>query len=277
MSPLRVRHGPGPGHPTTWEPFVVHTLDRVAISGVLVPSEVPSDVAVVLGHGFLGSWRRPQNVELARILAREHAVFLFDFRGHGASKGRSTVGDREALDIRSVVALARSRGFDRVVTVGASMGGIAVLREAAFFGDVDAVVSISSPGRWAGHGALARLAGVLVSTRAGRSFARRAFGTDVYPEWTWSPPPSDTISDVRAPVLIVHGSDDRFIPKPQAQYLYARASHPKRLLVLDDFGHAELGYTQAFGELLLGEIDGMLDGADWGGRSTSRVPARSAT
>lgn len=71
--------------------------------------------------------------------------------------GLSTVGDREALDVRAVAAFAREHGHPRVVTVGASMGAISVLREAATYADVDAVVSVSSPGRWSGHSRVARL------------------------------------------------------------------------------------------------------------------------
>jgi pimeloyl-ACP methyl ester carboxylesterase len=144
------------------------------------------------------------------------------------------------------------------------MGAISVLRAAARYHDIDAVVSISAPGRWAGHGRIARAAGMLVSTRTGRAFARRALGTRVYPEWTWSPPPMEMIEAVRAPVLIVHGTDDRFIPSAQARLLYARARSPKRLVLLDGFGHAELGYSSGFAELLLTEIGGMLEGNGWG-------------
>jgi pimeloyl-ACP methyl ester carboxylesterase len=246
-------------------PFSVRTLDRVRIAGVeLSGTKGASDVAVVLCHGFLGTWRREQNVALARALADHHAVYLFDFRGHGASGGESTVGDREALDVQAVAGFARQRGHGKVVTIGASMGAISVLREAARFHDVDGVVSISSPGRWSGHGRVANLAGMLVSTRAGRSLARRAFKTRVYPEWTWSPPPIEMIEIIEAPVLIVHGTNDRFIPPAQAELLYARAKPPKRLVVLDGFGHAELGYTPVFGERLLKEIDAMLLGNGWG-------------
>lgn len=259
------------------EPFAVHTLDGVRVQGVHLPARQASSDAVVLCHGFLGSWRRPQNVELAEVLAQRFHVFLFDFRGHGASEGASTVGDREAIDVQAVCAFARKRGAERVVPVGASMGAIAVLREAARFADVDGVVSVSAPGRWSGHGRIARVAGVLVSTAAGRTFARLVFRTRVYPEWTWSPPPVDMIERIDAPVLLCHGTDDRFIPMAQAELLYARSRGRCRLVYLDGFGHAELGYTRGFGELLIAEIGGMLDDPAWGaagdGLATRRMPA----
>jgi pimeloyl-ACP methyl ester carboxylesterase len=269
------RPKPLPPDPVGFEPFGVTTLDDIPIAGVCVKCP-GSSTAVVLCHGFLGSWRRTQNIELARILAERCAVFLLDFRGHGASKGLSTVGDREAMDVHAVVQLARARGFDRVVTVGASMGAVSVLREAARFHDVDAVVSISSPGRWSGHGRVARIAGVLVTTGPGRAFARRVFKTMVYPEWTWSPPPVEMVEHITAPILIVHGTNDRFIPKAQAQLLFARANPPKRLMIIAGFGHAELGYSREFGVTLRDEIDEMLAGEAWGIAATVPRPSGSA-
>ena len=49
-------------------------------------------------------------------------------------------------DVEAVHRLAREDGHDLVVTVGASMGGIATIRHGALIGGADAVVGISSPG-----------------------------------------------------------------------------------------------------------------------------------
>ncbi|MFF2653792.1 alpha/beta hydrolase family protein [Streptomyces sp. NPDC058045] len=87
--------------------------------------------AIVLAHGFTGDLDRPQVRRVAAVLARRAAVVTFSFRGHGGSGGRSTVGDREVLDLAAAVTWARSLGHLRVVTVGFSMGGSVVLRHGA--------------------------------------------------------------------------------------------------------------------------------------------------
>ena len=46
------------------------------------------------------------------------------------------------------VAYARQLGYARVAAVGFSMGASIVLRHAGLIGGVDAVVSVSGPGRW---------------------------------------------------------------------------------------------------------------------------------
>ena len=78
-------------------------------------------LAVVVAHGFTGSWRRPALRRVAAVL-REHAgVVSFDFRGHGRSGGVTTVGDREVLDVAAAVDWAVELGYERVATIGFSM------------------------------------------------------------------------------------------------------------------------------------------------------------
>lgn len=93
----------------------------------------PGGTAIVVAHGFTGAVDRPSVRRAARIFAARAAVVTFSFRGHGRSGGHSTVGDREVLDLATVVAWARSLGYRRVVTVGFSMGGSVVLRHAALY------------------------------------------------------------------------------------------------------------------------------------------------
>ncbi|WP_406147090.1 alpha/beta hydrolase [Streptomyces sp. NBC_01012] len=116
--------------------------DGVRIEAVYTPCTARSgaaggegrgETAVVLAHGFTGAADRPALLRAAGVFAQRAAVITFSFRGHGKSGGRSTVGDREVLDLAAAVAWARSLGHRRVVTVGFSMGGSVVLRHAALY------------------------------------------------------------------------------------------------------------------------------------------------
>ncbi|MFJ8888016.1 alpha/beta hydrolase family protein [Streptomyces sp. NPDC102402] len=118
------------------------TGDGVRIEAVYTPCTAGSGAgagggsggtAVVLAHGFTGAVDRPALRRAAAVFAQRAAVVTFSFRGHGRSTGRSTVGDREVLDLAVAVAWARSLGHRRVVTVGFSMGGSVVLRHAALY------------------------------------------------------------------------------------------------------------------------------------------------
>jgi len=129
---------------------VLRARDGVRLHAVFRPAGAGAvaGLAVVFGHGFTGSSGKPASRRVAEVLSRHAAVVAVDFRGHGHSAGRSTLGDREVFDIDAGVQWARSVGYRTVVTVGCSMGGSVVVRHAALLGGVDAVVSVSAPSRW---------------------------------------------------------------------------------------------------------------------------------
>ncbi|OUC96517.1 alpha/beta hydrolase, partial [Streptomyces swartbergensis] len=108
----------------------LRTSDGVTIDAVYDPGAVVYDASrtpaahpvFVVAHGFTGAVDRPHVRRVARAFTRHGAVVTFSFRGHGASGGRSTVGDREVLDLAAAVRWARELGHARVGTVGFSMG-----------------------------------------------------------------------------------------------------------------------------------------------------------
>jgi uncharacterized protein len=234
------------------EPFDVRTDDGFVIHGFRLPG--PASTAFVLGHGFCGSWRNV--LPLARKLSARGSVYAFDFRGHGASEGLTTLGNLEALDVHAVVELARAEcgPSARIVTVGASMGGIAVLREAAYYGSSDAVVSISAPAEWMGQQRRARMLGMLVTSKLGRGVARRFFGTRVEPAWMSPPPPVELIADIRVPILIVHGATDPYVNPRHAQLLHDASEGRAYLRVISRYGHAEAGFDERVVDVIDREI-----------------------
>ena len=162
---------------------------------------------------------------ISRALAGEGAgVLSIDFRGHGRSGGRSTVGAEEIHDVAAAVAWMRAHGYQRVAVLGWSMGGSAVLRYAGLGGDTDAVVSVSSPARWYERGTRPmRIVHWLCETRTGRVVLRVSrrtrldrFGwTEVVPE-----APHEVAGLIApTPLLIVHGDADRYFPLPHVHLL----------------------------------------------------------
>jgi pimeloyl-ACP methyl ester carboxylesterase len=236
-------------------PFEAVTADGVRLRGDRLGK---GDVALVFCHGFLGWRRKARLVRFQESLARWFRVYAFDFRGHGESGGQSAFGAMEHLDVDAVVGLAREDGARKVVTLGGSMGGIAVLRHAAILGGLDEVVAISTPAMWDGHEsqAVRRLAS-LTASRSGRWFLRSA-GVRVVPAFDRVEAPADLVAKVSPiPLVLVHGRDDHFFDEEQAWLLYRRAEAPKRLLVADRFGHAEDGYSPPFAERIarvVGEV-----------------------
>jgi pimeloyl-ACP methyl ester carboxylesterase len=244
----------------------VRTEDGVLLRGhrlARAPGSAPAPgSAVVFCHGFLGFHQKARLVRFQEELARWFTVYAFDFRGHGASGGRSGLGATEHLDVDAVARLARRDGFGCVATFGGSMGGIAVIRQAAMLGGVDAVVAVSTPARWSGHDTEAvRKMRVLSQTSLGRRVLQ-AWGVRVPVGWIRTEDPADIVGKVSpTPLVLVHGRDDHFFDEEQAWLLYRRAGEPKRLLLADSFGHAEDGYTPAFAARVAGVLAGFLEGS----------------
>jgi pimeloyl-ACP methyl ester carboxylesterase len=237
-------------------PFRVVTEDGIALVGDRLGS---GPIALVFCHGFLGWHRKPRLVRFQEALARRLTVYGFDFRGHGGSEGLCAFGAQEQLDVDAVARLARADGFEKVVTFGGSMGGIAVIRHAALMGGVDMVVAVSTPALWDGHEseAVRRLAW-LTSSRLGRR-ALRASGVRPAPTFTPVEDPRDLVGKIAPiPLVLVHGRDDHFFDEEQAWALYRAADRPKRLLLGSRFGHAEDGYTDAFAEQIARTVEAVL-------------------
>ncbi len=212
----------------------------------------------VIAHGFTGAVDRPHVRRVVTALRRYGAVVTFSFRGHGASGGRSTVGDREVLDLAAAVDWARGLGHARVVTVGFSMGGSVVLRHAALHpGDTDAVVSVSAPARWYYRGtAPMRRLHWLVTRPEGRLVGRYGFGTRIHHQ-EWSPVPLSPVEAAAriapTPLLVVHGDADGYFPLDHPRSLAEAAAGHAELWLEPGMGHAE----HAAGDGLLVRI------ADW--------------
>jgi pimeloyl-ACP methyl ester carboxylesterase len=233
------------------------TEDEVRLAGTLLPGD-GGDTAVVVVHGFNGYRTKPKMRILAEGIGRRFPVLIFDLRGHGQSEGWCTGGELEALDVHAAVEFMRRRGYRRVVTVGASLGGIAVIL-AGGAGDADAVVAISTPARWGTSDTKAVRRMTWVFTHSiGRMLFKRLFGTRINLDWGNPAPPIEAVAKIEAPLLIIHGSDDHFFPATDAEALFANAPEPKRLKLVPHFGHAEDGFTEEFAADLSEEIASLL-------------------
>jgi fermentation-respiration switch protein FrsA (DUF1100 family) len=222
------------------------TSDGVALSAsYLPPSRPPSPpgTCFVLAHGFTGSWERPALRRAATVFAAHGGVVSFDFRGHGRSGGRSTVGDLEIHDLEAAVEWARSLGHTSIATIGFSMGASVAVRHAALFGGVDAVAAVSGPARWYYRGTTPmRRVHWVIERRTGRLFSRIVLRTRIAADgWDPVPPaPHEVVEKISpTPLLVVHGDADAYFPVEHARQLFDAAAEPKELWLEAGFGHAE--------------------------------------
>lgn len=206
---------------------------------------------IVVVHGFSNSSRTPEVYRFAHSLSRWAHVVALDLRGHGASGGRCSLGEREADDVDGAVHAAQdcAPGIP-VVLVGISLGGTACLLStgrSSARGKVAGVVAVSAPGwRDTTRPASARLHR-WASSPGGRLLLRVLSGTRVAR-------PRSTIDCIAGPVsqiapafcIVVHDPEEVVFGPEHAERLYAWATGPKELWWIPGAGHGRSVLTDAF-------------------------------
>jgi pimeloyl-ACP methyl ester carboxylesterase len=228
----------------------------VPISAARLHGPPDAPVTVVLVHGFLNSSRSPVVHAFARLLAERVHVIAPDLRGHGRSGGRVTLGALEPLDVAAAVDAATAAHPRRpVVTVGTSLGGVAVLRHAGIIGGVAGTVSISAPAWYDPDGREgARRLTRFITSSAGRQVAARFLRTRV----GMLPPVADmpAVLGAIAPAftILVHDPDELYFGEEHVRALYEWANEPKDLWLISGGGHGGDLLTPSLAERLLAEV-----------------------
>ncbi len=218
------------------EEVALHTEDGVELHAFFVPSPGATR-AILFLHGNAGnaSHRLPNAALLAGLGVH---VLLPDYRGYGLSSGSPSERGVYA-DARAALAhLTSERAIpeQRVVLFGRSLGG-AVAVDLAQDHELGGVILESTFSSASDVAALAfsPLIGALVRGR-------------------WNS--AEKIARVRAPLLFIHGEQDRIVPIELGRRLFDVAPEPKAFETLPNAGHnttVELGgraYLERLGAFL---------------------------
>jgi fermentation-respiration switch protein FrsA (DUF1100 family) len=242
VRPHRTAVGPPPAAFAT-ESVEFTTSDGLALSGWFVRG-APRAGAVVLMHGIRSD--RRENVGVAQELARRRfSVLLFDFRAEGESEGGSiSIGARESEDARAALDLVRRElPGEKVGAIGRSMGGAAALLGGgplpfdalvleSVYPDIEQAtdarmrLNLGAIGPWFSQLLLVQL----------RPWLR--IGVDDLR-------PVDAVRRLRAPLMVLVGDHDRFLPVAEAKRVFdaappSTAAQPKEFWVVPGADHEEL-------------------------------------
>jgi predicted alpha/beta-fold hydrolase len=262
---------------------IVHlrTRDGAALAATYFPGPAQDRPgravpAVVLAHGFAGHRHKPAYALLAEVLSERMAVLAVDLRGHGDSRGRSTLGDREALDVRAAASWLRCQGHLWVAGIGVSMGGTAVLRAAGSGSNsmLDAVCAVSAPAEFirVGSPQVEALVRTMTST-TWRLVAETVLRVRIARGWGHPTAAVELVGAIApVPLLVVHGEDDHFFGPEHAERLYRAAGEPRTLWREPaGFGHAEDGLGVAFDRRLADAVMTVNRTGRWPGGVESRA------
>jgi uncharacterized protein len=193
---------------------------------------------VLLLHGCPGI---EQNLDLAAALrARGWNVLAFHYRGCWGSAGRYDLRtiSRDVTAAVDYLHAGEHPSVDaaRLAVVGHSLGGWAAVLAAAGDQRLRAVVACGAPTSLAA----AKLSDAEIDWEFTRflsaepeEFARQRDEVGARPQ------PLDVVGSIAPrPLLVVHGTDDEWVPAAQGRALYERAGQPRSHIEIDGANHA---------------------------------------
>lgn len=221
------------------EKIQFNSSDKLLIKGFFIPARNAKGTIIVL-HGY--STNKSDVIRHAEFLNRHgYNTLLFDFRAHGESKGKCTLGYLESRDLAGALNYLLKRtdvNLEKIGVFGLSMGANVAIITAAREKRIRAVVAdscfvsfkntvfnwgclvynlpkfISIPGIW-----LAQL--------------RALF-------WAENADAAKYIARISPrPVFIIGGAKDLRIPPENQEALFAVAGEPKQLWIVPETDHAE--------------------------------------
>jgi esterase/lipase len=100
--------------------------------------------AVILAHQGTSGANQHDWEPFARMIAeRGYSAVTLDFRGRGVSRGDMTATNYLIRDMRALIDHLHAEGYERIICIGASMGGTTCLRAAVEY-DLVGVADIGS-------------------------------------------------------------------------------------------------------------------------------------
>ena len=201
------------------------SVDGERLHGWWVQRRAPALGHVLLCHGNAGNVG-DRVLHAAVLTAVGFDVLLFDYRGYGRSSG-SPSEQGTYRDARAALACLRQQPEvdpSRVFYLGESLGGAVALE-----------LAMAHPP--AGLVLLSAFTSIREMARKHYALIPAALVPDAYPSLR-------LISELRAPVLVLHGEDDAIVPVEHGRTLFDASPDPKRLRILRGVGHNDL-FTSA--------------------------------
>ena len=205
---------------------------------------------VIIAHGFFNSKQAILLKQLGESLNSEYDVILFDFRGHGESKGLFYWTAKEYLDLLAVVEFA-GKGYERIGLIGFSLGAATSIIAASKTILINSIISISAPAEFA------KIDYRFWELDLKNDLFYNLFGEGNHgkgvrpgPFWHKKESPLEIVKKTGVPIFYIHGDADWVIRHSHSEDLYQNTVAFKRLSIIKNGPHAEHLFREHKDEML---------------------------
>lgn len=222
----------------------ISASDGAVLKGWYVHPRRYNGNAVILLHGITDN-REGVAGYGQLLLEHGYAVLLPDARRHGESGGElATYGLKEADDIHRWVSWVYQHDPPQCVYGFGESYGAALMLQALAFDNRFCAVAVESPFSTAREMSFERVSGPLhLQPWFGRTLGRPAIWSAAIYAWVryridlLRPSPLDAVTRSKAPVLLIHGVDDRSIAPRHSQLIANAAPDHVELWLVPHAGH----------------------------------------
>lgn len=198
---------------------------------------------VILSHGFYNNKDAYLFRKMSEDFSNSFDVISFDFRGHGKSSGLFSWTTDEAKDLEAMVRFAVEQKYKKIGVIGFSLGAAVAIIEGHRNPDIQSIISVSSPYDFWKIDFQFWEKEMLEDLKL--NLGAKGKGKGIRPGNPFLPKirPIDVVSKIAPkPILFVHGRQDWLIRPVHTAKLYRKAKQPKKLVLIDNAGHAEKIY-----------------------------------
>ncbi|MES2777067.1 MAG: alpha/beta hydrolase [Bacteroidota bacterium] len=191
---------------------------------------------VIMFHGQ-GSCKSAILKEAYEFLELGYCVFMMDFRAHGGSEGeQSTVGIKEAEDVRMAYDYIKDKTKQDPVLYGVSMGAATITKAVATYNLHPSKVILEMP-----FGSLySAVKGFTRIKHLPQAFAPflTFWGGILNGEWAFNHQPTEFAKKITCPVLLQWGANDPRVSKEEEETIFANlGATQKKFVVYENAAH----------------------------------------
>ncbi len=226
------------------EDIYIPICDRGVISGWFI-ANANSKKTIVLAHGF--GMNKGEILMRTFFLAKEYNLFYFDFLGSGGSAGRTEVGYSEPEDIAAVINFLKKnkpQATEKIALYGLSQGAGAAVRYTSENKDISCLILEAV------YFSFKNIAGHWIWNRQKVPYFPAVYIYLLLKEIRLKCDldelsPKTKAPKVTAPVLLIHGAEDKISLPKNAQKVYDLLPGYKELWIVPEAGHTSCSKAAA--------------------------------